>query len=64
MESRRNVGLACVNRKFLLASGSDDRRVKVWNLAGECLTVVETGHQANVFAVEFLPAGIFGVFFS
>ncbi|PIO59041.1 hypothetical protein TELCIR_19508, partial [Teladorsagia circumcincta] len=40
----------------LLASGSDDRRVKVWNLAGECLTVVETGHQANVFAVEFLPA--------
>ncbi|VDO20986.1 unnamed protein product [Haemonchus placei] len=41
----------------LLASGSDDRRVKIWNLAGDCLTVVETGHHANVFAVEFLPAG-------
>ncbi|KAK5964935.1 hypothetical protein GCK32_002678 [Trichostrongylus colubriformis] len=54
---------ACVNTLrwnrggTLLASGSDDRRVKVWNMAGDCLTVVETGHRANVFAVEFLPAG-------
>ncbi|RCN45931.1 WD domain, G-beta repeat protein [Ancylostoma caninum] len=45
------------NGKRLLASGSDDRRVKVWNLAGECIASVETGHHANVFAVEFLPAG-------
>ncbi|KIH43169.1 WD domain, G-beta repeat protein, partial [Ancylostoma duodenale] len=54
---------ACVNTLrwnrsgTLLASGSDDRRVKVWNLAGECIASVETGHHANVFAVEFLPAG-------
>ncbi|VDM52385.1 unnamed protein product [Angiostrongylus costaricensis] len=54
---------ACVNTLrwnrggTLLASGSDDRRIKVWNLAGDCLTSVDTGHHANVFAVEFLPAG-------
>uniref|UniRef100_A0A0K0DFT7 WD_REPEATS_REGION domain-containing protein n=1 Tax=Angiostrongylus cantonensis TaxID=6313 RepID=A0A0K0DFT7_ANGCA len=54
---------ACVNTLrwnrggTLLASGSDDRRIKVWNLAGDCLTSVDTGHLANVFAVEFLPAG-------
>ncbi|KAK6726802.1 hypothetical protein RB195_004859 [Necator americanus] len=54
---------ACVNTLrwnragTLLASGSDDRKVKVWNLAGDCIASVETGHHANVFAVEFLPAG-------
>ncbi|ETN83774.1 WD domain, G-beta repeat protein [Necator americanus] len=53
---------ACVNTLrwnragTLLASGSDDRKVKVWNLAGDCIASVETGHHANVFAVEFLPA--------
>ncbi|KJH50588.1 WD domain, G-beta repeat protein [Dictyocaulus viviparus] len=40
----------------LLASGSDDRKVKIWNLNGDCLTSIDTGHHANVFAVEFLPA--------
>ncbi|VDL69648.1 unnamed protein product [Nippostrongylus brasiliensis] len=63
LQRRSKAHEACVNTLrwnqggTLLASGSDDRKVKVWNLAGDCLTSIDTGHQANVFAVEFLPAG-------
>lgn len=39
----------------LLASGSDDRMVKIWR-AERQVTNIDTGHEGNVFAVEFLPA--------
>ncbi|ULU09708.1 hypothetical protein L3Y34_014235 [Caenorhabditis briggsae] len=38
----------------LLASGSDDRHVKIWR-AGLEVESLATGHVGNVFAVEFLP---------
>uniref|UniRef100_A0A1I7XNI1 WD_REPEATS_REGION domain-containing protein n=1 Tax=Heterorhabditis bacteriophora TaxID=37862 RepID=A0A1I7XNI1_HETBA len=41
----------------ILASGSDDQKVKIWRLDGSLLLTIPTGHRANVFAVEFLPAG-------
>lgn len=37
----------------LLASGSDDRNVKIWKSGREIHNLV-TGHEGNVFAVEFL----------
>lgn len=37
-----------------LASGSDDRCIKLWR-AGQLRHTIETGHEGNVFAVEFLP---------
>ncbi|CAI2321746.1 unnamed protein product [Caenorhabditis sp. 36 PRJEB53466] len=39
----------------LLASGSDDRHVKIWR-AGVEKVDIETQHEGNVFAVEFLPS--------
>ncbi|KAF1769362.1 hypothetical protein GCK72_001179 [Caenorhabditis remanei] len=39
----------------ILASGSDDRTVKLWR-AGEEKHSLDTGHEGNVFAVEFLPS--------
>uniref|UniRef100_A0A8R1HKS0 WD_REPEATS_REGION domain-containing protein n=1 Tax=Caenorhabditis japonica TaxID=281687 RepID=A0A8R1HKS0_CAEJA len=39
----------------ILASGSDDRLVKLWRAGAEKCSI-ETGHDGNVFAVEFLPS--------
>ncbi|OQV21610.1 WD and tetratricopeptide repeats protein 1 [Hypsibius exemplaris] len=39
----------------LLASGSDDCKVRVWNDRGKCQHVVATGHTGNIFGVKFLP---------
>lgn len=36
----------------LLASGSDDRLVKIWDLDGDLIQTIETGHAGNVFGVE------------
>lgn len=50
----------CVNtlrwnkKGTLLASGSDDHNVKLWRAGTERFNL-ETGHEGNVFAVEFLP---------
>uniref|UniRef100_A0A1I7T0V2 WD_REPEATS_REGION domain-containing protein n=1 Tax=Caenorhabditis tropicalis TaxID=1561998 RepID=A0A1I7T0V2_9PELO len=38
----------------LLASGSDDHRVIIWKDGKEHFNL-ETGHEGNVFAVEFMP---------
>ena len=52
----------CVNRLAwnktgsLLASGSDDRRVRIWDRNTlKTRTELVTGHQANVFGVAFSP---------
>lgn len=53
--------IGCVNtlrwNKYgtTLASGSDDRCIKIWR-AGSHRHTIETGHEGNVFAVEFLPS--------
>ncbi|CAL2029893.1 unnamed protein product [Caenorhabditis brenneri] len=50
----------CVNtlrwnkKGTILASGSDDHQVKLWRAGFERFNL-ETGHEGNVFAVEFLP---------
>eukprot|EP00092_Neocalanus_flemingeri_P014221 GFUD01015341.1.p1 GENE.GFUD01015341.1~~GFUD01015341.1.p1 ORF type:complete len:697 (-),score=185.79 GFUD01015341.1:222-2312(-) len=42
----------------LLASGSDDKTVIVWDgLVGKRLTKVETPHEGNIFSVVWLPGG-------
>ena len=41
----------------LLASGSDDRTVKVWDLADDACTATLVGHSAAVGAVAFFPDG-------
>lgn len=39
----------------LLATGSDDQRVKLWHVAqNRCVTTLE-GHRSNVFAVKLVP---------
>lgn len=52
----------CVNclewnqRGNLLASGSDDHNVIIWDaFRANKKNVVETGHQGNVFSVKFMP---------
>ncbi|KAK7108463.1 WD and tetratricopeptide repeats protein 1-like [Littorina saxatilis] len=41
----------------LLASGSDDVQVIIWDpFRHRSLAVVRTGHQGNIFSVKFLPA--------
>jgi WD40 repeat protein len=42
----------------LLASGSDDRTIKLWNTkTGECLKTL-TGHVENVLSVSFDREGL------
>jgi len=42
----------------LLASGSDDKTVIVWDgLVGKRLAKVETPHEGNIFSVVWLPGG-------
>ncbi|MBW4668804.1 MAG: CHAT domain-containing protein [Cyanomargarita calcarea GSE-NOS-MK-12-04C] len=38
----------------LLASGSDDKTIKLWNHQGECFKTLE-GHEAWVYSVAFSP---------
>ena len=40
----------------LLASGSDDNTIKLWNDQGECLKTLR-GHEAWVYSVAFSPQG-------
>ncbi len=40
----------------LLASGSDDHRVIIWDpFRGQNLTTLSTGHTGNIFGVKFMP---------
>ncbi|CAI9718792.1 and tetratricopeptide repeats 1-like [Octopus vulgaris] len=52
----------CVNclewndKGTLLASGSDDVQIIVWNpFRHKRLTTIRTGHQGNIFSLKFLP---------
>uniref|UniRef100_A0AC35GUW8 WD and tetratricopeptide repeats protein 1 n=1 Tax=Panagrolaimus sp. PS1159 TaxID=55785 RepID=A0AC35GUW8_9BILA len=38
----------------LLVSGSDDRHIAIWNLAGKELTKFPTEHDGNIFAAKFM----------
>ncbi len=40
----------------MLASGSDDNTIKIWNYQGECLKTLR-GHEAWVYSVVFNPQG-------
>lgn len=40
----------------LLASGSDDMRVCLWDLqSSKPATVISTGHSQNIFCAKFMP---------
>ncbi|CAJ0576038.1 unnamed protein product, partial [Mesorhabditis spiculigera] len=39
----------------LLASGSDDRKAKIWGCDGQLLHTISTGHDHNIFGAEFIP---------
>jgi WD40 repeat protein len=41
----------------LIASGSDDRTVKLWDVASATLRQTLTGHDSNVPSVAFSPDG-------
>jgi WD40 repeat protein len=41
----------------LIASGGDDRTVKVWSTATGTLVQAYSGHASTVWAVEFSPDG-------
>ena len=41
----------------LLASGSDDLHVKIWDLCGKEVHSFNSGHVNNIFSVQFLPSG-------
>ncbi|XP_053743944.1 WD and tetratricopeptide repeats protein 1 [Synchiropus splendidus] len=62
LEAELKGHAGCVNclewneRGDLLASGSDDQHAIVWDpFKQKALTVMKTGHAANVFSVKFLP---------
>ena len=40
----------------IIASGSDDATIRLWNLKGDLLTVIE-GHQSWVNSIVFSPDG-------
>jgi WD40 repeat protein len=40
----------------LVVSGSEDRKLKLWNVKGECRAVLQ-GHENTVWAVAFMPDG-------
>lgn len=41
----------------LLASGSDDMHIRLWNAEGAALHCIKSGHLNNIFSVQFLPSG-------
>ncbi|VDK43917.1 unnamed protein product [Anisakis simplex] len=41
----------------LLASGSDDMYVRIWNAQGGAVHSFSSGHMNNIFSVQFLPSG-------
>uniref|UniRef100_A0A183V2V0 WD and tetratricopeptide repeats protein 1 n=1 Tax=Toxocara canis TaxID=6265 RepID=A0A183V2V0_TOXCA len=41
----------------LLASGSDDMFVRIWNAEGAAVHSFSSGHMNNIFSVQFLPSG-------
>lgn len=41
----------------LLASGSDDMHVRIWNTEGTPVHSFNSGHMNNIFSVQFLPSG-------
>ncbi|KAK6107289.1 WD domain G-beta repeat family protein [Brugia pahangi] len=41
----------------LLASGSDDMQIRLWNVEGKSLHCIKSGHMNNIFSVQFLPSG-------
>ncbi|EJW86723.1 hypothetical protein WUBG_02367 [Wuchereria bancrofti] len=41
----------------LLASGSDDMQIRLWNVEGKALHCIKSGHMNNIFSVQFLPSG-------
>uniref|UniRef100_A8QG79 WD and tetratricopeptide repeats protein 1, putative n=1 Tax=Brugia malayi TaxID=6279 RepID=A8QG79_BRUMA len=54
--------LEYVRRQFfdsadLLASGSDDMQIRLWNVEGKALDCIKSGHMNNIFSVQFLPSG-------
>lgn len=62
LESRLEGHSGCVNclqwnqNGRLLASGSDDRDVVIWDpFKGLKRTTIQTGHDGNIFSVKFMP---------
>lgn len=62
LESRLEGHTGCVNclewnqAGNLLASGSDDRNVIIWEpFKGTKRNVIKTGHEGNIFSVKFIP---------
>ena len=53
-----NTASWCKTNFFQLATGSDDRTVKLWKLHNENVKhmhTIETGHSSNIFCVEQSP---------
>ncbi len=44
------------SKQEVLASGSIDNTIKLWNLSGDCLKTI-TGHENWIFSVAFSPDG-------
>lgn len=62
LESNLKGHTGCVNclewnkSGNLLASGSDDRSVIIWDpFNGTKKTIVKTGHEGNIFSVKYMP---------